>query len=259
MADRSKARLVDGFTTLRATQRYAREPRYSSAPDHTEKQEESPTSSPQGRKQGMQIGRTVMPTKYEIVCYSCGFAFVMRGRAKITQCPKCGTRLGLTDETITGAFSEELITAGKVHLTDTAILDGGHITANDVLLDGSVKSGFIHAYKTLEISSSATLPEDLFTARSLRVGIGTKLNLSRTMEVNNVDVLGELQADLNVEGKITIYTGGHFKGKLKAGSLVVEEGGGLSADTIASSDDQPIDDMEEEEERIPPKIPLNLD
>lgn len=230
MATRSKAKVVDAFTTLRATQRHAREPRYAARSEESEPKPESKSPDTPARKSGIQAGRTVMPTTYEIVCYSCGYAFVIRGRAKTTQCPKCGARLGLTDETITGPYSEELITAGKVHLKSTASLEGGKITANDVVLEGAVKSGFVHAYKTLELSKRAKIPEDLFETRSLRIGPGAKFAFEKKMQLRNLELHGELRADVTADGMVSIHPGGHFKGTLRAGHLSVEEGGGLHAE-----------------------------
>ncbi len=235
MASRSKAKVVDTFATLHATRLHARAPRYSTRTDTPEEKSESKPSGAPERKPGIQAGRTVMPTTYEIVCYSCGYGFVIRGRAKTTQCPKCGARLGLTDETITGAYTEELITAGRVHLKPTAILEGGKITANDVVLEGTVKSGFVHAYKTLELAKRAKIPEDLFEARSLRIGPGAKFAFNKKLNLRNLELQGELHADVTADGMVSIHAGGFFKGTLEAEHLSVEEGGGLRGDISVRS------------------------
>lgn len=231
MVYRDKTKVVDSFTTLRATQLHGRTPRYSSR-----KPDPPPAPSASGgRKPGVHIGHTVMPTQNRIVCYSCGFEFVMRGRAESTQCPKCGARLGLNDHTITGAYAEELITAGKVHLTRGAILDGGKIVANDVLLEGTVKSGSLRAYQTLELTNTAVIPEEMLTARNLRIGNGAVCVFRNRAEFRDVDIVGELSGDLWADGVVTIRAGGRFTGQLHAEHLVVEEGGGLQADVVVQS------------------------
>jgi hypothetical protein len=45
-----------------------------------------------------------------------------------------------------------------------------------------------------------------------------------------LDIRGELHADAMPSGTVTIYAGGLFRGKLIASSLVVHDGGGLSAE-----------------------------
>ncbi len=245
MVYRDKTKVVDSFTTLRATRLHGREPRYSTRkPDPPP----APTASGARKAGGVHIGHTVMPTQNKIVCYSCGFEFVMRGRAESTQCPKCGARLGLNDHTLTGACNEELITAGKVHLTRSAILDGGKIIANDVLLEGTVKSGSLRAYQTLELTSTAVIPEEMLTARNLRIGQGAVFVFQDRAEFRDVDILGDLSADLWADGIVTIHAGGHFKGKVHAERLVVEEGGGLNADVaVQSAHDEEAGTMPPEE------------
>lgn len=248
MAKRGKAKLVDGYTTLRATQRYGVERKYSTRSESQEEEaeEKKKDAAKAGTtKRAMSIGRTVMPTQNEIVCYSCGFSFVMRGRADSTQCPKCGARLGLKDETITGAFSEELITAGKVRITKSAIVDGGTIVANDLVLEGTVKGGSVRAYKTLELAAGAVIPEDSIVAKHLRIGAEASFDFKSDMAFHDIEIFGELKANLKATGMVTIHAGGHLLGKLQSEHLVVEDGGGLNAEVTLEREEEEIADAEE--------------
>ncbi len=250
MVYRGKTKVVDAFTTLRATQRHGLEKKFS-APSNAENAPEPDKKTSAARKTGARpqaasgIGRTVMPTQNEIVCYSCGFSFIMRGRAETTQCPKCGARLSLKDQTVTGACSEELITAGIVRLTKSAILDGGKIVANDVIIEGMIKSGSIQAHKTLELAAGATIPEEFVVARNLRIGAEASFDFLGNMEFHDVEIFGELKANLKVTGVVTIHAGGHLLGSLQTDHLIVEEGGGLTADVRV---EPPPEETEEEEE-----------
>ena len=236
MARRGKVQLVDGLASLRAAERFPpRERRYANQASAGESAPEksaspSPASSPSPQSAvGKGIGRTVMPTCYEITCYACKYQFVMRGRAPHTQCPKCGARLGLKDETITGAFSDELTTAGKVTLTQSAILDGGVIIANDIILEGTVKSGTLQALSSLHLSKKAVIPEESIDARHLVIQPEAVFAIKRKLQLHNVDIAGELTADIEAEGGVTIHATGHLLGELKAQHLVVHEGAGLNA------------------------------
>lgn len=255
MVYRGKTKVVDAFTTLRATQRHGVVKKYSTSADDQEAPEsdkkKSAASKTGARPQAaLGIGRTVMPTKNEVVCYSCGFGFVMRGRAETTQCPKCGARLSLKDETITGACSEELITAGKVRLTKSAILDGGKIVANDVIIEGLVKSGSVQAYKTMELAAGATIPEEFFVAKNLRIGAHASFDFQGAMKFHDVDILGELKANLKATGIVTIHAGGHLLGSLQTDHLLVEEGGGLNADVRVEPPPEEAEEEEEEETEL---------
>ena len=233
MADRGKARFVDGFTTLRAAQRHSVEKRYATRPPPKPAAEEAkPSDKPSARKTGVGIGRTVMPTRFEIVCYSCSYAFVMRGRAESTQCPKCGARLGLKDETIAGTFSDELITAGKVRLTADAVVTGGKIIANDVILEGTVQGGSLRAFKTLELHATAVIPPELVDAQHLHIGEGASFDFPDEKAFHDIEILGELKADLTAGGQVTVRATGHLRGTLRATHFTVEEGAGVNADLV---------------------------
>ena len=236
MANRGTSEWITGLATLRATQRQPRVRRYASAPreegaeaggDADGVQPGGTSATTARRPHG--VGRTTMPTQNEVVCYGCGFQFVVRGRTTATQCPKCGARLSMKDETITGGFQDECITAGKVTLTRSAILDGGRITANDILLEGAVKSGKLRAHKTLELAKGATLPEAVLDARHLRIGAGASFDFERVLRLENLDVCGELKARIIATGTVTVRATGHLLGSVMTDRLVVEEGGGVNA------------------------------
>ncbi len=235
MANRGTNEWISGLATLRATQRQPRVRRYATGPSIDAESpaaddEASPPADRTGhtRPRPMGIGRTTMPTQNEVVCYGCGFQFVVRGRTTVTQCPKCGARLSMKDETITGGFHEECVTAGKVTLTRSAIVDGGKITANDILLEGIIKSGQVRAHKMLTLAKGAELPEDLLDARSLKIGPEASFDFERTLELHDVEVCGELKARIKATGTVTVRASGHLLGQLMAKHLIVEEGGGLN-------------------------------
>jgi len=230
VADRGKTRIVDGYTALKAAQRRAQQDKASPADATGPPTHSPPEEASKPKAIGTHIGRTVMPTKYDIVCYACGFEFKMTGKARTTLCSKCKTSLDLTDHAINGPFDGEIITAGKVHITAGAVLNGGRITANDVLLEGTQRSGEIVAHKTLELAPGALFSESGITARNLRIAAGASFMLKKTARLRDLDVCGELRAEVESEGVVTIRSGGCLKGTVKGAHLVVEDGGGLWAD-----------------------------
>lgn len=226
MAERGKTKIVDSFVTLRAAQRRAQD-RPVPKPSHPPKSDAPDALS---KKPGTHIGRTVMPTRYEIVCYSCEYVFKITGKATRTHCPKCREMLDLTDHTIRGNYSESLVTAGRVTLTRDAVLDGGKIAANDVRLEGTVKSGQLHVRHTLELAPHAVIPEELIHTRNLRIAKGAQIKFGNKASFMDVEVHGDLYADLWADGLVTVHPGGHLRGKLHAAHFAVLEGGGLTAD-----------------------------
>lgn len=231
MFNRGKSDFVDGLVTLRATQLHKREQRYSTRsekePDDSEKK--STSASKTGTSRSMGIGRTVMPTQNEIVCYACGFQFVMRGRAEVTQCPKCGARLSLKDEKITGGFRDELITAGRVTLARGSLMDGGTIETNDLIVEGMIQGGRIKVHRNLELLAGSSMPEDLMVTRHLRIGPDCSCILKKPFTVENLVVEGLLEGTIVATGNVILRSTGHLKGSLEAQHVSVEEGAGLTA------------------------------
>jgi len=138
----------------------------------------------------------------------------------------------LTDHILTGVCTDELVTAGRVTLSSSAVLDGGRITANDVRLEGTVKSGHLQVHHTLELTAGAVIPEDMIHTRNLSIAAGASFSFKRKATFRDVDVFGEFRANLWAEGLVTVHPGGHLKGKLHASHFTVLEGGGLTADVF---------------------------
>lgn len=250
MLNRGKSKYVDGLVTLRATQLHGREKRYSTRtetePDNKEK---TAAGAKPGAARSMGIGRTVMPTQNEIVCYACGFHFVMRGRAEYTQCPKCGARLSLKDEKITGGFRDELVTAGKVTLTRSAIVDGGTIQTSDLAVEGIIKSGQIKVFRTLELLEGSEVPEDLINTRHLRIGPGASYKLKKPLQIEDLVVEGTLEGKIKATGHVFIKATGHLIGAIETAHLEVEDGAGLSAACkVAPPAPEPTEEEVDEEQ-----------
>ena len=229
MFDRGKSGYVNGLVTLRATQLHKRAPRYSSHDQKEPEDKPKAASKASGATASKGIGRTVMPTQNEIVCYACGYHFVIRGRAEATQCPKCGARLSLKNETITGGFRDELITAGKVTVTRNAIVDGATIQTNDLSVSGMIKSGDIKVYRTLELLEGFSIPEEMIITRHLRIGPGAVCKINKPLQVENLEIEGVLEGTIIATGEVVLRSNGHFIGSLTTEHLQVEEGAGLTA------------------------------
>ena len=73
------------------------------------------------------------------------------------------------------------------------------------------------------------IQEDI-TASDLRVAAGLTVDWRGKVLFRNVDVYGELNVDLACSGLLSVFPGGHFRGKLQGAHLMVEEGGGLNGE-----------------------------
>jgi len=79
------------------------------------------------------IGRTALPTRHAITCYSCGYSFVVTGRLDKIFCPKCREQLETGDYDIEGEWSQDVLTVGKVYVHSGSVVKGARLTANDII------------------------------------------------------------------------------------------------------------------------------
>ncbi len=230
MPGRGKTKIVDGFTTLKAIQR--RDPKTADEVSEMPQPADAgkSDSGKASRGSGKGISHTVMPTRFEIICYDCGFEFKVTGRADYTFCPKCRKRLDRTDHVISGAITEDVTTAGKIHLTPDASLESATLIAGELILDGTAKSGLIQVNGKLEIGPKASFSEKNINARDLCVPVDSRITLRRKSEFRNVEIHGALRARITTTGVVIIKSGGLFRGEICSPRMVVEEGGGLIAD-----------------------------
>jgi cytoskeletal protein CcmA (bactofilin family) len=229
MAALRKATEVDGLSLVRAV-RHARagdhEPRppASPPPERTE-----PPHDASGER-AARIGRTAMPTRNEIHCYECGYAFQSTGRMQSLLCPKCRRALDQADYTIEGESATSVRTTGNIRLAAGGVLKSGTLVARDISLAGAVEGGSVKAHRRLTIEPGATFDPDVLSCRDLTVLSGARMKFAGKRNFRSVEVSGELEGHLAVDGPIYVRAGGHLKGRLEGAHLIVEDGGGLTAD-----------------------------
>lgn len=225
--------IVDGFNVYKAAQR---------AQGETRVQPPAPTASPkaappdQPARIGAHIGRTVLPTRHNIICYECAYEFQLTGKAATTFCPKCRKSLQLGDHTVDGVWTEELKTAGTVHITKDGCVKSGQIHANSVILEGTVDKGTLNAFQWLELRGAALFDPAKMVSRDLRIGCGMTL-IVPDIAYRNVDVRGVLKSRIVATGLVTVRASGLIEGEVSAPRLVVEEGGGVRAQVRIQPDE----------------------
>lgn len=233
-----KTKIVDGYTVFQAARRA------EGKEEDTPPRDESPAVQGDGAapKIASHIGRTVLPTKHDITCYECAYAFQLTGKARSTFCPKCRTEISLRDCRIEGESSEDVKTGATVHVAEGAVVKGGTITANDVILEGRVDGGTLRVYRWLELGPAAWFDPASVDAVHLRVRAEATIKLP-ALHFRNVEILGGLHTVLTADGRVSIKAGGVLDGEVHGPRLEVEEGGGLRARAyIAKSKDEDDDE-----------------
>lgn len=249
MASR-KTQLVDGFTAIRAAQEAARHGRGD--PVRPDAKDDSTTeASHPDAKAGTRIGRSVMPSKREVICPECGASTEVTGMVQLFVCNICRHRMKLEDVKIPeGEWDEELEVGGTVIVPTGAVLTGGKIVANDVILQGKMEGCEIRATRLMTIGSDARPDWVRLQALDLELGMGVNLTPGKPIEGRNLLLHGKFSGRAILTGKLTIFADGDFSGQIRASGLDVHEGGGLRAQMDINPEYKP--EPPKQQRRAPP-------
>lgn len=229
-----KTKVVDGYMAVRAASEAAKHGKADPVrPEEDGKASESAQSPPSGV--GTRIGRSVMPSKREIICPDCGYAIQITGKLQLVVCQKCRARLQVKDETLTGAkcgedgWSDEIETGGTVTITQDALLAGGSITANDIVLKGPQGNAELRACRRLFLHPGAEVDWTKTRFLDLEILEGVEIEAADKVKGRHLELHGALTGEVELEGSLTIHPTADMQGAVKASGLVVKEGGGLRA------------------------------
>lgn len=176
------------------------------------------------------IGRTVMPSRHEIVCHGCGHTFEITGKSSQTVCPKCRVRLKLEDVSVEGPFDLSVENAGTMTVKPEGVIEAGTIVVNNLVVQGAIRGGRIRVTRELRIEAGAEVDWDRVTWRDLAIGPGVHLELSgERARMHHVNLAGDMTAHLDLTGSLRIAATGCLRGSVTAAGLRVEDGGGLLA------------------------------
>ncbi|HMO05246.1 MAG TPA: polymer-forming cytoskeletal protein [Kiritimatiellia bacterium] len=236
LADKRSIGEVSGYDVVRAV-KHVRTTPGSAVPPPPKRPPPAPPASPpgepdDGKKQpAVKIGKTAVPTKYEYVCYECGYRFTVAGKVRTLYCAKCRTILNQTDYSIDKPHDVSIVTAGVVTITETGVWSGGTLSARDVVLRGRHEGGSIKAFRRLELAPGSVFRLDALEAEDLVVHEGVVIEGGETpMRFREVEVRGEVSGRLEASGLVTLHARAVFRGVLKTKRFVMEDGAVLEAD-----------------------------
>lgn len=225
MAKTRKAGVVDSYAAIKAAQHAVK-----SRPPPPRPAQSVNGEATDLKALGAAISHTAIPAKQLIECYECGYRFQLHGRAPQTNCSKCRATLDLTDHTINERWHGTLKTAGTIQIGPDGVVEAGALVANDIVLEGTIEAALVRAMRRLELRAGARFSEANVTAPDLLIAADATIAFIEPAEYRDVEITGTLRANLHATGVLTIRPGGCLKGKIQAGRLVVEDGGGLLAE-----------------------------
>jgi cytoskeletal protein CcmA (bactofilin family) len=104
------------------------------------------------------------------------------------------------------------------------------IWAGNVILEGGMdEHSSIECTQWLELGGQAKPHPRQLRCATCAIAAGAAMQFKYKLQVHHLELFGELEADIEAAGLVSIREGGHLKGTVRGAHLQVEEGGGLSA------------------------------
>ena len=230
MADK-RTKVMDGFAVVRGLAQAKQDGSLPAPGAHRAAEDLSSHPPPAAKPQDSpHIVKTIQPTKRTIRCFACGYEFQLAGTTRTIYCSKCREKIDLGDYVIEGPWSEEIKTGGSVIIRPTGRLENVRIWAGNVILEGGMdEHSSIECTQWLELGGQAKPHPRQLAMRNLRIAAGAAMQFKYKLQVHHLELFGELEADIEAAGLVSIREGGHLKGTVRGAHLQVEEGGGLSA------------------------------
>ena len=220
--------MIDGFSSVQALRRLDGKTSPREKPAAASALEASSAPAPAPAKP-VHVGHTALPTRHDLICYACGYTFVVTGRLDKVICPKCKTQLETGDKHIDGTWSGALKTVGRVYINSGATVSSAHLVATDIRVAGICRNTRLEPTRHLELDTGAQVELDKLGRQRLVIIADAKLTFDEPLRCRTLEIRGELQADARPAEGSEIHPGGMFRGTLHAPRLIVHEGAGLKA------------------------------
>lgn len=224
--------LLDGYTTVQALRQGrgpAREFRPRTSPRRPPGFNANNKPDRDRPAQPTHATHTVMPARFDIICYDCGYSYSMQGRIYKALCPKCKKFLEAGDVTIDADWHVDVRTIGVLTVQPAGVAHDAELVATDIVLAGDARKATLRAMRRLEIQPGGLFDIGRTRLQDLTVHAGVVFDPRGPLTCRNVDIAGTLSARLRVSGTVTIRAAGVLKGEVCGAHLIVEEGGGLLA------------------------------
>ena len=160
--------------------------------------------------------------RQQITCFECGRTLEVPATAQSSMCKYCSSHVDLQDYRIANATSRNFKTKGSLVLEATGYLFNTETTAGDIVIKGRFL-GKLAAERSLTLYTTAEI-KGSFTASHLIIPAENHFRWNEPIIAGSAEIAGELAANLQCHGTLTIKSTARLFGDLLARDLVVEAG-----------------------------------
>jgi cytoskeletal protein CcmA (bactofilin family) len=162
------------------------------------------------------------PERKRITCFECGTELEVAISAQSSMCKRCSRYIDLKDYRITNAVSKNFKTKGTFSLETTGYVFNTEAVVGEAIIKGKFL-GKLNAERSLSIYTTAEI-KGSFKTGCLIIPAANRFRWPETIKVGSAEIAGELAANLQADGTITLKSTARMFGNLHAKSLVVEDG-----------------------------------
>lgn len=162
------------------------------------------------------------PPSRRIVCFECGVELDVPASAESTMCKKCSRYIDLHDYSIANAVSKNFKTKGRFVVEPKGYVFNTETVAGDAVIKGRFH-GKLTAEQSLTVYSGSEIKGNV-TAAHLIIPAENQLNWPAGFKLRSAEIAGELSANVQATGTVTLRSTARWFGDLAAQNLVVEEG-----------------------------------
>ena len=164
----------------------------------------------------------------QVKCFQCGISLEVPKDAESTMCKRCSSHIDLRNYHINQAVSKNFRTHGTFEVGEKGYVFNTEAEVGDAVIRGKFL-GKLHAHRTLTLHSPEQF-KGTFKAAKLIVPTGSHLIWDKPLEVESVQVAGELVANVQIPGAVELKSTGLLFGNVQATHLLVEDGAVLVGD-----------------------------
>jgi cytoskeletal protein CcmA (bactofilin family)/predicted RNA-binding Zn-ribbon protein involved in translation (DUF1610 family) len=158
----------------------------------------------------------------QVTCFQCNTLLDVAAQAESTMCKRCSAHIDLHDYTINQAVSKNFRTHGSFTIGEKGYVFNTEAEVGDAVIKGRFL-GKLHAHRTFTLYSPAEF-KGTFKAGLLIVPAGVKFLWTKPLEVQSVEVAGELVTNIHIPGTVFLRATAHLFGDIEAANLIVEPG-----------------------------------
>ena len=173
----------------------------------------------------------------EVTCFQCGTMLAVAAGAESTMSKRCSAHIDLRDYTIHQAVSKNFRTHGSFTVGEKGYVFNTEAEVGDAVIKGRFL-GKLNARRTFTLHATAEF-KGSFKAGLLIIPTESHLIWRMPLEVESVEISGELVANVRIPGTVYLKPTGRLFGDVEAANLVVEPGAVLEGCVRIGGKEQP--------------------